>query len=76
MCRIWSEEPPHRIEGKFYRTTAEGSIGGRRHPRFVFPVHQLQRIPPRHRRLIIGRLEPVARGIGTGARHLELERAT
>ncbi|MBD3886367.1 LLM class flavin-dependent oxidoreductase [Phormidium tenue FACHB-886] len=23
MCRIWSEEPPYRIEGKFYRTTTE-----------------------------------------------------
>jgi alkanesulfonate monooxygenase SsuD/methylene tetrahydromethanopterin reductase-like flavin-dependent oxidoreductase (luciferase family) len=21
MCRIWSEEPPYRIEGEFYRTT-------------------------------------------------------
>ena len=23
MCRIWSEEPPYRIEGEFYRTTTE-----------------------------------------------------
>lgn len=26
MCRIWSEEPPYRIEGKFYRTTTERSL--------------------------------------------------
>jgi alkanesulfonate monooxygenase SsuD/methylene tetrahydromethanopterin reductase-like flavin-dependent oxidoreductase (luciferase family) len=26
MCRIWSEEPPYRIEGEFYRTTTEGSL--------------------------------------------------
>jgi alkanesulfonate monooxygenase SsuD/methylene tetrahydromethanopterin reductase-like flavin-dependent oxidoreductase (luciferase family) len=26
MCRIWSEEPPYRIEGEFYRTTTEGSF--------------------------------------------------
>ena len=27
MCRIWSEEPPYRIEGEFYRTTTKGSVG-------------------------------------------------
>ena len=37
MCRIWSEEPPYRIEGEFYRTTTERSLdpsdrGGRRSP--------------------------------------------
>ena len=37
MCRIWSEEPPYRIEGEFYRTTTERSLdredrGGRRNP--------------------------------------------
>jgi alkanesulfonate monooxygenase SsuD/methylene tetrahydromethanopterin reductase-like flavin-dependent oxidoreductase (luciferase family) len=26
MCRIWSEEPPYRIEGEFYRTTTERSL--------------------------------------------------
>jgi len=26
MCRIWSEEPPYRIEGEFYRTTTERSF--------------------------------------------------
>jgi alkanesulfonate monooxygenase SsuD/methylene tetrahydromethanopterin reductase-like flavin-dependent oxidoreductase (luciferase family) len=26
MLRIWSEEPPYRIEGEFYRTTTEGSF--------------------------------------------------
>ncbi|MEH2090323.1 MAG: LLM class flavin-dependent oxidoreductase [Nostoc sp.] len=26
MCRIWSEEPPYRIEGEFYRTTTEHSL--------------------------------------------------
>ncbi|GDY14412.1 monooxygenase [Planctomycetota bacterium] len=26
MCRIWSGEPPYRIEGEFYRTTTEGSL--------------------------------------------------
>ncbi|MHC5770537.1 MAG: LLM class flavin-dependent oxidoreductase [Nostoc sp.] len=26
MCRIWSEEPPYRIEGEFYRTTTEQSL--------------------------------------------------
>jgi alkanesulfonate monooxygenase SsuD/methylene tetrahydromethanopterin reductase-like flavin-dependent oxidoreductase (luciferase family) len=26
ICRIWSEEPPYRIEGKFYRTTTERSL--------------------------------------------------
>jgi len=25
MCRIWSGEPPYRIEGEFYRTTTERS---------------------------------------------------
>lgn len=25
MCRIWSEAPPYRIEGEFYRTTTERS---------------------------------------------------
>jgi alkanesulfonate monooxygenase SsuD/methylene tetrahydromethanopterin reductase-like flavin-dependent oxidoreductase (luciferase family) len=26
MCRIWSEAPPYRIEGEFYRTTTERSL--------------------------------------------------
>ena len=26
MCRIWSGEPPYRIEGDFYRTTTERSL--------------------------------------------------
>ena len=26
MRRIWSEEPPYRIEGEFYRTTTERSF--------------------------------------------------
>jgi alkanesulfonate monooxygenase SsuD/methylene tetrahydromethanopterin reductase-like flavin-dependent oxidoreductase (luciferase family) len=26
MCRLWSEEPPYRIEGEFYRTTTERSL--------------------------------------------------
>ncbi|MBS0335857.1 MAG: LLM class flavin-dependent oxidoreductase [Proteobacteria bacterium] len=26
MCRIWSEAPPYRIEGEFYRTTTERSF--------------------------------------------------
>jgi alkanesulfonate monooxygenase SsuD/methylene tetrahydromethanopterin reductase-like flavin-dependent oxidoreductase (luciferase family) len=26
MCRIWSEEPPYRIEGEFYRTRTERSF--------------------------------------------------
>ncbi len=26
MLRIWSEEPPYRIEGEFYRTTTERSL--------------------------------------------------
>jgi alkanesulfonate monooxygenase SsuD/methylene tetrahydromethanopterin reductase-like flavin-dependent oxidoreductase (luciferase family) len=26
MCRIWSEEPPYRIEGEFYRTITERSF--------------------------------------------------
>jgi alkanesulfonate monooxygenase SsuD/methylene tetrahydromethanopterin reductase-like flavin-dependent oxidoreductase (luciferase family) len=26
MCRIWSEEPPYRIEGEFYRTSTERSL--------------------------------------------------
>ena len=26
MCRIWSGEPPYRIEGEFYRTTTERSL--------------------------------------------------
>ena len=26
MCRIWSEEPPYRIEGEFYRTATERSL--------------------------------------------------
>jgi len=26
MCRIWSEEPPYRIEGEFYRTVTERSF--------------------------------------------------
>ena len=26
MARIWSEEPPYRIEGEFYRTTTERSL--------------------------------------------------
>src|SRR5436190_4117811 len=26
MCRIWSEAPPYRIEGEFYRTTMERSF--------------------------------------------------
>ena len=26
MCRIWTEEPPYRIEGEFYRTTTERSL--------------------------------------------------
>ena len=26
MCRIWSGEPPYRIEGEFYRTTTESSL--------------------------------------------------
>ena len=29
MCRIWSEEPPYRIEGEFYRTTTERSLDPR-----------------------------------------------
>jgi alkanesulfonate monooxygenase SsuD/methylene tetrahydromethanopterin reductase-like flavin-dependent oxidoreductase (luciferase family) len=29
MCRIWSEEPPYRIEGEFYRTTTERSLDRR-----------------------------------------------
>jgi alkanesulfonate monooxygenase SsuD/methylene tetrahydromethanopterin reductase-like flavin-dependent oxidoreductase (luciferase family) len=26
VCRIWSEDPPYRIEGKFYRTSTERSL--------------------------------------------------
>lgn len=26
MCRIWSEEPPYRIEGEFYRTSTERTL--------------------------------------------------
>ena len=29
MLRIWSEEPPYRIEGEFYRTTTERSLDRR-----------------------------------------------
>ena len=57
MCRIWSEEPPYRIEGEFYRTTTERSLD--RNIGVGVAVRPLQRPHPP---IAITSIRPDARG--------------
>jgi alkanesulfonate monooxygenase SsuD/methylene tetrahydromethanopterin reductase-like flavin-dependent oxidoreductase (luciferase family) len=57
MRRIWSEEPPYRIEGEFYRTTTERSLD--RAIGLGVAVHPLQRPHPP---IAITSIRPDSRG--------------
>ena len=64
MCRIWSEEPPYRIEGEFYRTTTERSLD--RDIGVGIAVRTLQRPRPP---IAITSIRPDAKGLhAAGAR--------